>query len=179
MVIFFFFFFFFWGGGGGGGGFHSGTVATDLGSVAALLHVIKHVERMGNQCVNVKLIPLSGREQAGAAGGPGPRPAHGASGALRRSSRPAAFQTRDTDLATDLAARTARSTASTARSSAWPSRSQQPDAREDGPCTPSGGGEGARRGLADNAVDIGEQTMFVSGLFHEFPTVPAGGTPAG
>src|SRR4030081_2206183 len=36
-------------------------VATDLRTVAALLHVIKHIERMGDQCVNIaKLIPLSG-----------------------------------------------------------------------------------------------------------------------
>jgi phosphate transport system protein len=38
-------------------------VAGDLRLVAALLHVIKHVERMGDQCVNIaKLIPLSGHE---------------------------------------------------------------------------------------------------------------------
>jgi phosphate transport system protein len=38
-------------------------VATDLRVVAALLHVIKHVERMGDQCVNIaKLIPLAGHE---------------------------------------------------------------------------------------------------------------------
>jgi phosphate transport system protein len=38
-------------------------VAGDLRVIAALLHVIKHVERMGDQCVNVaKLIPLSGHE---------------------------------------------------------------------------------------------------------------------
>jgi len=38
-------------------------VAGDLRLVAALLHMIKHVERMGDQCVNVaKLIPLSGHE---------------------------------------------------------------------------------------------------------------------
>jgi phosphate transport system protein len=38
-------------------------VAEDLRLVAALLHVIKHVERMGDQCVNIaKLIPLSGHE---------------------------------------------------------------------------------------------------------------------
>src|SRR5919205_721007 len=36
-------------------------VAGDLRLVAALLDVIKHVERMGDQCVNIaKLIPLSG-----------------------------------------------------------------------------------------------------------------------
>src|SRR5437763_4158987 len=38
-------------------------VAGDLRVVAALLHVIKHVERMGDQCVNIaKLLPLTGHE---------------------------------------------------------------------------------------------------------------------
>src|SRR5919199_5534234 len=38
-------------------------VATDLRTVAALLDVIKHVERMGDQCVNIaKLLPLAGHE---------------------------------------------------------------------------------------------------------------------
>ena len=39
-------------------------VATDLRIVAALLHIIRCVERMGDQCVNIaKLVPLSGHEQ--------------------------------------------------------------------------------------------------------------------
>jgi phosphate transport system protein len=38
-------------------------VATDLRVVAAVLDVIKHIERMGDGCVNVaKLIPLAGNE---------------------------------------------------------------------------------------------------------------------
>jgi phosphate transport system protein len=38
-------------------------VASDLRVVAALLHVIKHAERMGDQCVNIaKMLPLSGHE---------------------------------------------------------------------------------------------------------------------
>src|SRR5947199_10669864 len=38
-------------------------VATDLRTVAALLDVIKHVERMGDQCVNIaNLLPLAGHE---------------------------------------------------------------------------------------------------------------------
>jgi phosphate transport system protein len=38
--------------------------ATDLRVVAALLHIIRCVERMGDQCVNMaKLVPLSGYEQ--------------------------------------------------------------------------------------------------------------------
>src|SRR6201997_2039809 len=39
-------------------------VAGDLRIVAALLHVIRCVERMGDQCVNIaKLVPLSGYEE--------------------------------------------------------------------------------------------------------------------
>src|SRR5438309_4282693 len=38
-------------------------VATDLRTVAALLHVLRCIERMGDQCVNIaKLVPLSGYE---------------------------------------------------------------------------------------------------------------------
>jgi phosphate transport system protein len=38
-------------------------VAGDLRVVAALLHVIKHAERMGDQCVNIaKLLPVAGYE---------------------------------------------------------------------------------------------------------------------
>ena len=38
-------------------------VATDLRLISALLHILKNVERMGDQCVNVcKMIPLSGTE---------------------------------------------------------------------------------------------------------------------
>ena len=38
-------------------------VASDLRVIAALLEVIKHVERMGDQCVNIaKLVPHAGHE---------------------------------------------------------------------------------------------------------------------
>ena len=38
-------------------------VATDLRLISSLLHVLKNIDRMGDQCVNVcKLIPLSGNE---------------------------------------------------------------------------------------------------------------------
>jgi phosphate transport system protein len=38
-------------------------VATDLRLISALLHLVKALERMGDQCVNVaKLIPLAGHE---------------------------------------------------------------------------------------------------------------------
>src|ERR687889_379654 len=38
-------------------------VASDLRTVAALLHVIKNIERMGDQCVNIaKMLPVVGHE---------------------------------------------------------------------------------------------------------------------
>ena len=38
-------------------------VAGDLRLVAALLHVVKHIERMGDQCVNMaKMVPLDGSD---------------------------------------------------------------------------------------------------------------------
>ncbi len=38
-------------------------VASDLRLIAALLHVIGHIERMGDQCVNIaKIVPLDGHE---------------------------------------------------------------------------------------------------------------------
>ena len=78
-------------------------VAGDLRLVAALLHTIKHIERMGDQCVNIaKLIPLSGYE-------PPVRPevldALAKMGAHARSEVVqcrAAFAGRDIELAEDL-----------------------------------------------------------------------------
>src|SRR5712672_837807 len=38
-------------------------VATDLRLISALLHVLKNIERMGDQCVNIcKVVPLTGHE---------------------------------------------------------------------------------------------------------------------
>ena len=78
-------------------------VAGDLRVVAALLHVIRCVERMGDQCVNIaKLVPLSGYES--------PKDEEILS-AIERMGRLAssqvvqskeAFATRNVDLARDL-----------------------------------------------------------------------------
>src|SRR2546423_5773216 len=78
-------------------------VATDLRLVAAILHVIRHVERMGDQCVNIcKLLPLEGHEP--------PRQVEmlGKIGDMGRQARTqivqakAAFSNRDEALAEDL-----------------------------------------------------------------------------
>src|SRR6185503_4989069 len=38
-------------------------VATDLRLISAMLHVLKNIERMGDQCVNIcKLIPMTGHQ---------------------------------------------------------------------------------------------------------------------
>ncbi len=81
-------------------------VATDLRVMAALLHTMKSIERMGDQCVNIaKLLPLAGSDP--------PRDAELIAkvaemgrhvGALIGSSREA-FERRDVALARDLARR--------------------------------------------------------------------------
>ncbi|HSD77204.1 MAG TPA: phosphate signaling complex protein PhoU [Solirubrobacteraceae bacterium] len=148
-------------------------VASDLRLVAALLHVIKHVERMGDQCVNIaKLIPLSGHE---------PPVREDIKGLVLRMGRAArsevlqaraAFAARDVALAADLARqdrevnilnrevfRLAIEAGDDAEIREW-AMHQTMIAR-------------AIERIGDNAVDIGEQVVFVvSGLFREFPTAP-------
>jgi phosphate transport system protein len=144
-------------------------VATDLRLIAALLHVIKCVERMGDQCVNIaKLIPLTGHE-----------PPHdermikdivtmGRQARFLLGQAKQAFAERDVKLARDLV--------------------RQDDVidnlnREQFHRAIEIGDEHDRREWAmtmtlvaralerigDNAVDVGEQVAFVvTGLFHEF-----------
>ena len=144
-------------------------VAGDLRIVAALLHVISHVERMGDQCVNMaKLVPLAGHEP----------PADeellanlGRMGELARSlvvQAKQAFERRDVGLAEDLVRQDDEidrlNRASFARALEI---GDDPDTREwamhmmlVARCLER---------IGDNAVDIGEQTAFVvTGLFREF-----------
>lgn len=157
-------------------------VAGDLRLVAALLHVIRHVERMGDQCVTIaKLVPLDGREP----------PADeeiladlGRMGELARSivqQCRLAFERRDVELAQDLV--------------------RQDDAIDElnRACFQRAldvGDDADRREWAmhmmivarcverigDNAVDVGEQTAFVvTGLFREFEDAshPSSAPPPG
>ncbi len=144
-------------------------VATDLRTVAALLHVIKHVERMGDQCVNIaKLIPLSGHEP----------PIHDEMialiermGKLARSQVAQAkqsFTLRDPALAEDLV----RQDQEINRLNRECFRlalqiGDEPDRREWAAYMMLVAR--ALERIGDNAVDIGEQTAFVvTGLFREF-----------
>jgi phosphate transport system protein len=144
-------------------------VAGDLRIVAALLHVIKHVERMGDQCVNMaKLVPLAGHE---------PPAEQTMLDLIQRMGDQArqqviqcgqAFERRDVDMAQDLVRQDDlidvlnRDVFHLALE-----LGDDPDRREwamhmmlVGRCIER---------IGDNAVDIGEQTAFVvTGLFREF-----------
>jgi phosphate transport system protein len=144
-------------------------VATDLRLISALLHVLKNVERMGDQCVNVcKLLPLSGSEP--------PADRELVSRILAMGTRTRAligqakrsFADRDVELARDLVVqddavddlnrecfRLALEIGDDADRREW-AMTMLLAAR-------------AIERIGDNAVDIGEQVAFVvTGLFREF-----------
>jgi phosphate transport system protein len=144
-------------------------VAGDLRVVAALLHVIKHVERMGDQCVNIaKVLPLSGNE---------PPVREEVLTRLLRMGRAArsevtqaktAFATRDVELAEDLV-RQDREINRLNRElfQIAIEVGDDPDTREWAMHMVMVARAIER--IGDNAVDIGEQTAFVvTGLFREF-----------
>ena len=144
-------------------------VATDLRLIAALLHLIKSIERMGDQCVNIaKLIPLAGHEPPLDERMLRDVITMGKQVRALLSQAKQAFASRDVDLARDLVRgddvvdnlnrecfRLAIEIGDT------------PDAREWG-MTMMLVARALER-IGDNAVDIGEQTAFiVTGLFEEF-----------
>ncbi len=158
-------------------------VATDLRLVAALLHVIKHVERMGDQCVNIaKLVPLAGHEPPA-----DERMLRNLADMGEQAGRQViqckqAFERRDVALAQDLVRqddeidRLNRDCFHLALEIG-----DDPDRREwamhmmlVARCIER---------IGDNAVDVGEQTAFVvTGLFREFedashPELSVGGSP--
>ncbi len=144
-------------------------VATDLRLISALLHVLKCVERMGDQCVNIcKMIPLSGNEPP--SDQEMVRMILDMGGQTRTliSQAKRAFADRDVELARDLVRqddvvdnlnrecfRLALEIGDDADRREW-AMTMLLAAR-------------AIERIADNAVDIGEQVAFVvTGLFREF-----------
>ena len=144
-------------------------VATDLRLIAALLDVIKHSERMGDQCVNIcKLLPLAGNEP----------PSHpevlekiaemARQARFEVSQAKQAFASRDVELAADLV----RQDEIVNRLNRECFRlaieiGDDPDTREWAMHMTMVAR--ALERIGDNAVDIGEVTAFVvSGLFREF-----------
>jgi phosphate transport system protein len=144
-------------------------VATDLRLIAALLHLIKSIERMGDQCVNIaKLIPLAGHEPPLDEQMLADIVTMGKQVRALLSQAKQAFSSRDIDLARDLVRgddvvdnlnrecfRRAIQIGETADKREW-GMMMMLVAR-------------ALERIGDNAVDIGEQTAFVvTGLFEEF-----------
>lgn len=144
-------------------------VAGDLRVVAALLHVMKNIERMGDQCVNIaKTIPLTGHE---------PPVREEVLERVLRMGRAArsevqqckvAFATRDVALAEDLV-RQDREINLLNREifQLAIDIGTDPDTREWAMHMVMTAR--ALERVGDNAVDVGEQTAFVvTGLFREF-----------
>jgi phosphate transport system protein len=144
-------------------------VATDLRLVAALLDVIKHVERMGDQCVNIaKLIPISGHEPPIDAQLLSTIVEMGRHAAALVEQAKRAFAARDVALAEDLVARDVQ--INRLNRDAFQlalEAGEDPDTRE-WAMTMLLVSRALER-IGDNSVDIGEQTAFVvTGLFREF-----------
>ena len=145
-------------------------VATDLRLVAALLHVIKHVERMGDQCVNIaKLIPLVGNEPPVVPELQERVLRMGAAARAQVVEAKLAFQDRDVELAADLS----RQDREVNRLNKEVFRmavmvGDEEDKREWAMVMTMVAR--ALERVGDNAVGVGEQTIFVkTGLFREFP----------
>jgi phosphate transport system protein len=144
-------------------------VATDLRLISALLHVLKNVERMGDQCVNVcKLIPLTGNEPPAdeemvrlilAMG----RQTRALIGQAKR-----AFEQRNVEMARDLVRQDdAVDDLNRECFGLALAIGDDPDRRE-WAMTMLLAARAIER-IGDNAVDVGEQVAFVvTGLFREF-----------
>jgi phosphate transport system protein len=144
-------------------------VASDLRTVAALLHVIKHAERMGDQCVNIaKVMPLVGTDP--------PSDAEIVDrllrmGRLARSEvaqSKQAFSLRDVSLARDLVRQDEEVNALNREVFRRAVEVGTDEDRREYAMTMMLVARALER-VGDNAVDIGEQVAFVvTGLFREF-----------
>jgi phosphate transport system protein len=144
-------------------------VASDLRVVAALLHVIKHAERMGDQCVNIaKILPITGTEPPVDEEILGKIQRMGTLARSEVSQSKQAFLLRDMELAEDLVRQDEE--INQLNKEIFQRAVQvgtDPDVRE-WAMTMMLVSRALER-IGDNAVDIGEQVAFVvSGLFREF-----------
>jgi len=144
-------------------------VATDLRLISALLHVLKNIERMGDQCVNVcKLIPLTGNEPPSDQEMVKLILTMGAQTKTLISQAKRSFEGRDVELARDLV-RQDDAVDNLNRECFRLALEIGDDAdRREWAMTMLLGARAIER-IGDNAVDIGEQVAFVvTGLFREF-----------
>jgi phosphate transport system protein len=144
-------------------------VASDLRVVAALLHVIKHAERMGDQCVNIaKVLPISGTEPPQDETIMNKIERMGALARSEVSQAKQAFLLRDVGLAEDLVRQDEElNQLNKEIFQRAVECGTDPDVRE-WAMTMMLVARALER-IGDNAVDVGEQVAFVvTGLFREF-----------
>jgi phosphate transport system protein len=144
-------------------------VASDLRLVAALLHVIRHAERIGDQCVNIaKVLPLTGTQPPVQQALLERVEEMGRCAASQVTQSKVAFETRDVELAADLVRQDARINQLNRECfQLVVDLGEEADVRE-WALTMMLVARAIER-IGDNAVDIGEQVAFVvTGLFREF-----------
>jgi len=144
-------------------------VATDLRLISALLHVLKSIERMGDQCVNVcKMIPLSGHDPPADEEMVKLILSMGRQTRTLISQAKRAFEERNVEMARDLV-RQDDVVDDLNRDCFRLALEIGDDAdRREWAMTMLLGARAIER-IGDNAVDIGEQVAFiVTGLFREF-----------
>jgi phosphate transport system protein len=144
-------------------------VATDLRLISALLHVLKSIERMGDQCVNVcKLIPLTGNYAPADPEMVGLILKMGAHTRTLIAQAKRSFEERDVEMARDLVRRD-DAVDELNRECFGLALAIGDDAdRREWAMTMLLAARAIER-VGDNAVDIGEQVAFVvTGLFREF-----------
>jgi phosphate transport system protein len=144
-------------------------VATDLRLISALLHVLKNIERMGDQCVNVcKLIPLTGNEPPADEEMTKRILTMGGQTRTLIAQAKRAFSERDVELARDLV-RQDDVVDNLNRECFHLALAIGDDAdKREWAMTMLLAARAIER-IGDNAVDIGEQVAFVvTGLFREF-----------
>jgi phosphate transport system protein len=144
-------------------------VASDLRLISALLHVMKCMERMGDQCVNIaKLIPVAGHEP------PADEEMLRDISTMGRQARSLitqakrAFADRDVGLARDLVRQDDLIDNLNREAFAVALRIGDTEDRREWAMTMMLVARAMER-IGDNAVDVGEQVAFVvTGLFREF-----------
>jgi phosphate transport system protein len=144
-------------------------VATDLRLISALLHVMKNIERMGDQCVNIaKLIPIAGHEPPADRRMLDNLVAMGDAIRIQIGQAKQAFAGRDVEMARDLVRQDDVIDGLNKECFRLAIEiGDEPDRRE-WAMTMLLVARALER-IGDNAVDVGEQVAFVvTGLFREF-----------
>jgi phosphate transport system protein len=153
-------------------------VATDLRLIAALLHLMKAIERMGDQCVNVaKLIPIAGHEPPVEDRIVKDIGTMGKQVQAQISQTKRAFQTRDVEMARDLVRQDDLVDDLNKKIFRIAIEIGDDHDRREWAMTMILVARAIER-IGDNSVDIGEQVAFiVTGLFREFQDASHPGEP--